>query len=111
MPTAFPSGFYLERSSRLRIRSKVRVDFMDDGTPLSQQVSNDTWYRYTCLTQPLSQTDKNTLVAFVEDNASTPDVTWTIDGVSLTGRFIGDIDVSMEGAFYRLRFDYYAKEA
>lgn len=111
MPTAFPSGYYLERVSRLSILPRAKVDFLDDGTPLSQQTTSTTWYRYTCIIGALTQAEKNTIVQFINDNQFTDDVTWTIDGVDLTGRFVGNVDVTMQGARYRLRFDYYAQEA
>jgi len=105
---AFPSGFNLERSTAFQNQSNVVVDIMSDGTPRQRTLGTVPYTRIGCQFDYLSDTDKNTLVSFLEDNAANT-ITWTIDGIDYSGVFMPGYNLSMTGPLYNLSFDYYAR--
>ncbi len=108
MPTPFPPQYRLTRASKPKILPRSRQRFLSDGSIAKNQVTNVRRYRWDCSIGGLDQDEMNTLIDFLEANEFTKDVTWTIDGVNLSGEFFGDYEVVIRGKRYDVIFVYIA---
>lgn len=110
MAVAFPSGYYIERSSKTDIDLGVQHDQLYDGTDLSQQRSSTEWHTFDCAIGALTLAEFNEILLFIRVNKMRSDITWTIDGIDYIGKIRGPVRRSFQGARYRIAFVYYAKE-
>lgn len=106
---AFPTGYYLSRSTAISNNNGVAVDVMDDNAPAQRTLSPDQYTTFNCVYRHLTVAEKNTLEAFLEDNAANI-ITQTIDGTAYIGVLVGGHKRGMVGAVYTISFTYYATE-
>lgn len=107
---AFPASLsgLLERGSVFSVRSISKLDTTADGSPRVRLLGQSEYTGIRCRFRVLSDTEKDTLVTFLRDNA-TNTVTWTIDGDDYEGYIDGGHSVAMVGNRFNVSFQYYAK--
>ena len=105
---AFPAGYKLERSVKMRRITGVKTDIMDDNTARQRDVSSSKKYtRIQCEYKYLTASEFNTLATFLDTNAANT-ITKTIDGFAYTGVVEDGWDYDMTGVTYNINFIYYA---
>lgn len=104
---AFPTGFYLDRSTTFRHHPTESIDMMSDGAPRSRTLTTSRYVTISCEFSFLTADEKATLESFLLSNQANT-ITWTIDGVDYSGRFVGGHSVTMTGPLFSVSFTYYA---
>lgn len=110
MSVAFPTGYYLTKSSTFEIDSGVVHDRMDDGSMRARVLADSVYSTIRCVVPMLTQSEANTLVDFFATNRA-EEITMTVDGVAYIGRITSSVQKTMRGNRYGITFDYYAKES
>lgn len=102
MSVAFPSGYYMERTSVIDVDLNSESDQMSDGE-VQTRIMGDVFFNIRYEVKSLSRTDMYTLGDFWIDNRG-EEITITIDTVDYIGRIVSNVKQTMTGSLFNLAF-------
>lgn len=105
---AFPSTLIPDRASTFSHDKRVETITGYDGTT-AQYSAGDHWVTIRAVFRALSSSERSTLKTFLNTNRYNV-ITWTIDGISYSGYFVGGQTETTSGDRYNLEFTYLAEE-